>query len=246
MGFLRDQEGIMNRYLREKTSWKAHLEKTRAFLNKSFSDQPIQSVAVLGSGWLLDVPLEQMTRRFSKIYLVDIHHPPQIRRKVRDMENVQLISSDLSGNLVEQIWELPGSKSNKDLILDTNRFKLSVPLQDISPDAFLSVNLLNQLDIILCDYLSKKGYFQQNLPPAFRSKIQEFHLEWITSLPGCLITDTKEVSIDENGNETFNSLLHTDLPSGFRSDSWSWDFDNTGSYRPGTRTRMEVQAIEWS
>jgi hypothetical protein len=76
MGYICDQEGIMNRYIREKKSWDLHFGKTREFINGCFSDKSIDSVAVLGSGWLLDVPLEEMKNRYKKIFLVDIHHPP--------------------------------------------------------------------------------------------------------------------------------------------------------------------------
>ena len=57
MGYIRDQEGIMNRYIREKMHWDQHLEKTREFINASFSDKSIETVAVLGSGWLVDIIL---------------------------------------------------------------------------------------------------------------------------------------------------------------------------------------------
>ncbi|MCK4746382.1 MAG: hypothetical protein KAT15_05075 [Bacteroidales bacterium] len=246
MGFLKDQEGIMNRYLRERSHWEEHLERTRAFINGAFRDGSIGSVAVLGSGWLLDVPLDSMVERYKQIYLVDIIHPPQIRRKVKDMANVEIIETDLSGGVIEQLWPIIRSKNRETGHQALDSITLSPPLDHLSPDAFVSVNLLNQLDIILCDYLRKQGYFQQGSSNQFRSRLQAFHLEWITAKPGCLITDTIEVSSDNEGKESHKSLLHTDLPPGIRSEQWGWEFDTTGSYRSGTRTHMEVQAIEWA
>ena len=32
MGYIRDQEGIMNRYMRESSNWQSHLEKSRGFI----------------------------------------------------------------------------------------------------------------------------------------------------------------------------------------------------------------------
>ncbi len=245
MGYVRDQEGIMNRYIREKNHWEIHLEKTREFINTSFTDLSISSVAILGSGWLLDVPLEEMRTRYEHLYLVDIHHPPQIRKKVGGLENVELIEADLTGGAIELVWQ--AAKKRRDHSLDTilNESSLSPPLSHLSPDAFISLNLLNQLDIILCDFLEKTGYFQQETRDHFRSLIQTFHLDWITQIPGCIVTDTVEVSKDSHGRETFISLLYTDLPEGHRKSQWSWEFDTHGRYDPGCRTRMEVQAIEW-
>ena len=36
------------------------------------------NVTVLGSGWLLDLPLAEMLEKTEMIYLVDIVHPPEV------------------------------------------------------------------------------------------------------------------------------------------------------------------------
>jgi hypothetical protein len=245
MGYIRDQEGILNRYIREKKSWDLHFGKTREFINGCFSDKSIDSVAVLGSGWLLDVPLEEMKNRYKKIFLVDIHHPPQIRKKMSELEQVELMEVDLTGGAIDQIWRITRKKGSHTLETILGEITLTSPLSHINPDAVISLNLLNQLDIILCEFLEKRGYFQQDPSERLRTLIQTFHLEWITQIPGCIVTDTVEVNTDDSGNETFKSLLYTDLPDGHRTGRWSWEFDTHGAYRPGTHTRMEAQAVEW-
>jgi hypothetical protein len=245
MGFVRDQEGIMNRYLRERSNWESHLARTRGFISTSFVDCPAESIAVLGSGWLLDVPLDDLCRRFKRVFLVDIHHPPQIRRKVRDFDRVELVTADLSGGAVGYLWD--NRKSNEKNLIGglLNRMVLENPLPGLQPDAYASVNLLNQMDILLCDYLKKDPYYQQKQLSRFRKRIQSFHLEWITGKPGCLITDTVEVNRDRQGTESVKSLLYTTLPPGIRSEQWNWEFDTMKTYRSGMRTRMEVRAVEW-
>lgn len=245
IGYIRDQRGIMNRYIREKGPWEQHLEHTRTFIRSSFREKDIESVAVLGSGWLLDIPLEDLNTRFKQIYLVDIHHPPQIRKKVEAMKNIKLLETDLSGGAINQIWRGVQSKGIHFIDQILEEISLTPPLLNIHPDAVVSVNLLNQLDIILCEFLEKQGVVQPELIESFRSRLQAFHLQWITTCPGCLVTDTIEVSTDHNGKESFKSLLYTNLPEGHRSNHWSWDFDTHGTYMPGVHTRMEVQAIEW-
>lgn len=247
MGFVRDQEGIMNRYIRESSLWRVHLEKTRSFISGSFAQTEAETVAVLGSGWLLDVPLDDLINRFKHIYLVDIHHPIQIRKKTAGMSQVELIEEDLTGGAVDQIWHLAREKRtlvNPEHI--TDQISMIPPLAGIQPDALISVNLLNQLDIIVCDYLQKAGHFQQESLRPFRAAIQAFHLEWISKKPGCLVTDTVEEVETKKGEKTSKPLLYTDLPVGVRRDSWDWDFDSQGTYHHGSRTRMEVQAVEWT
>jgi len=247
MGYLRDQEGIMNRYLGESDQWKFHLEKTRNFIAASFTGSRIESVAVLGSGWLLDVPLDELRHKFKHIYLVDIHHPPQIRKKVGGLDGVELVEEDLSGGAIEQVWNLlRKSKGSIPATRLVEEITLTPPLEKIGADALISVNILNQLDILLCDHIRRKLPFQQTLSVAFRAAIQAFHLEWLTKKPGCLVTDTTEHRIPRQGEASSKPLLYTHLPEGFRRESWEWDFDSRGTYHPGSRTRMEVQAVEWS
>jgi len=235
----------MNRYLRERERWDDHLEKTKAFITASFKTLSAESVAVLGSGWLLDVPLEELESRFSRVYLVDIFHPPQVRKKTENMDRVELVEADLTGGALDQVWQIRRKKSSCSLDELLKDLRLNSPLTGISPGAVISVNLLNQLDIILCDFLKKRGTFGEEPLDRFRSTIQSFHLEWITRTPGCLVTDTTEVSRDIRGNKTRKPLLYTRLPEGIRTGKWTWEFDTRGTYRSGNHTSMEVQAVEW-
>lgn len=247
MGFIKDQQGIMNRFIRESSGWQTHLENSRNFISGSFHQTEAETVAVLGSGWLLDVPLEDLIRRFRHIYLVDIHHPVQIRKKTAAMNQVELVEEDLTGGAVVQIWErLRGSKRAVREKMLNGQINLETPLAGIHPDAFVSVNLLDQLDTFLCDYMMKLGRFQQESLAPLRASIQAFHLDWIKKKPGCLITDTIEEVVDRKGNRSSKGLLYTELPVGIRYDSWRWNFDTMGTYHPGSRTHMEVQAVEWS
>lgn len=246
MGYLRDQDGIMNRYLRERKGWDPHLNRTKAFINQSLRREGIQSVAVLGSGWLLDVPLEEMLEHFTTVYLADIRHPPQIRKRVEGLSGVILVETDLSGGIMEQLWRWNRRSSSMDPEEIMDHLVFTPPLGPLQPDAYISVNLLNQLDIIPCDYLEKSGHFQQQTILRFRTWLQKAHLDWITTAPGCLITDTVEINRDKSGHESRKNLIYCNLPSGFRSESWKWEFDTQGTYRSGSLTHMEVRAVEWS
>ena len=236
----------MNRYLRESSQWQKHLEKTRNFISDSFTHTEAETVAVMGSGWLLDVPLDYLVQRFRHVYLVDIHHPVQIRKLTESMKQVELIEADLTGGAIEKIWQYSRESliaDQDELVLD--QIPLDPPLAHIQADALISVNLLNQLDIILCDYLLKQKPFQQEELTPFRAAIQAFHLDWISKKPACLVTDILEEVVDKNGVKSSKALLYTHLPKAMRQDRWWWDFDSQGTYHPGSRTRMEVQAIEW-
>jgi hypothetical protein len=246
MGYIRDQEGIMNRYMRETSGWQSHLEHTRSFICSAFRQTEAETVAVLGSGWLLDVPLDHLIKRFKQVYLVDIHHPVQIRKRTSVMRQVELIEADLSGGAIELIWQhYHESKSPAGDLPVPSRLPLEPPLSQIRPEAFISVNLLNQLDIMLCDYILKQKPFQQEALVPFRRAVQAFHVEWISKKPACLISDIREEVVDKKGERSSKALLYTRLPEGIRREHWWWEFDTQGTYYPGSRTHMEVQAVEW-
>ncbi len=126
----------MNRYLRESAGWNKHLERTRKFISDSFAHTEAESVAVLGSGWLLDVPLDHLIQRFRKVYLVDIHHPIQIRKKTAGMSQVELIEADLTGGAIEKIWQYSRenlSSTQDELVLD------QIPLESRRMPSFQSI-----------------------------------------------------------------------------------------------------------
>jgi len=246
MKFISDQAGIMNRYLREQEHWDAHLRNTREFILGSFQDSQPKSLAVLGSGWLLDLPLKELSNKFKKILLVDVYHPPQIVKKVEKYSNVTLYETDLTGGGIKFCWNLRKENSEhlQTYVLDT--FSPSIPDLPFRPDAYISLNLLNQLDILLVEFLAKKKVPVIDAEVRrFRKNIQQFHIDWITRKPGCLVTDAVEMNHGPDNQTEERQLLYVDLPEARRSDEWTWDFDLAGTYHPGKETRMVVKAVEW-
>lgn len=56
MKILSDQQGIINRYLREKDVWNEHLENSKSFITGCLKKRMARNILILGSGWLLDLP----------------------------------------------------------------------------------------------------------------------------------------------------------------------------------------------
>ena len=52
---------------------------------------------VLGSGLLLDIPLQGLSETFSDVVLVDIFHMPAAEKRIRDRTNVRLETADITG-----------------------------------------------------------------------------------------------------------------------------------------------------
>ena len=52
---------------------------------------------MLGSGLLLEVPLNALAEKFERVYLVGIFHMPQARREAKKHINVKLLTGDITG-----------------------------------------------------------------------------------------------------------------------------------------------------
>jgi hypothetical protein len=155
------------------------------------------------------------------------------------------VEADLTGGAVVQLWDIcrrrnadpPGSLSPE--------LHLADPLSPVRADCFISVNLLSQLDTMAIDYMKSKGCADTRSMGRWRRQIQEYHLQWITAFPGCLVTDTREIITGKMGEEKQRQIVHARLPGGIREKEWEWAFDSAGMYHPGATTRMVVRAMEW-
>jgi hypothetical protein len=245
-GFKTDQEGIINRYFREEGGWNEHLKKTKKYILQVADNKQKGSVVILGSGWLLDVPLQELSDQFDKVVLVDVVHPRQIEHKVKKMPNVKLLSEDVTG-LVTPVFERLKSKKPP-----------KIPLSEIKPDydhqliselkkasLVVSVNLLNQLDILICDYIDKFKLYNKEEINSFRKLIQTNHLQLLPADKSALITDYEELNLDKN-DKVINrrKLVHISIPNEKEAAKWKWSFDLKKTYHADSKTIFKVVAVE--
>ena len=245
-GFKKDQNGIINRYLREKGAWETHLSNTKKFITDFTKNKAKDSCVVLGSGWLLDVPIEDLRKIFNKVYLIDIVHPRQIIHKYRKNENIKFIQADISGYIMPVYTLLKNSS------------KIKVPVNNIEqqfPESFkekinnasmiVSVNILNQLDILICDYITKFNIYSDEEINAFRKIIQQKHIDLLSQNKSCIITDYEELNYDDNMQLVKNKpLVYIELPKSKNGKKWKWDFDLSKTYHKDYKTIFKVMAWE--
>lgn len=243
MGYLSDQNGIMNRYLREKAGWSVHVQNTKRFILEAIEEAKPDAIVVYGSGWLIDFPLEEAHALCHNIELRDIHHPPQIIRKVRDFEGVVPVFWDVTGGMIGSVWNFVQEKKNG-IINDLSGLEYKKPVR--STDAFcISLNVLNQLDILLVDFLKKYFDLNEKVCNDFRKFVQSSHLE-ILQNNSCLITDVEEIRKPFNTDvEERKNLIFAKLPHGKEVREWLWDFDSAGLYHEKSSTSMRVKAISF-
>lgn len=245
-GFQHDQQGIINRYFRETEGWNVHLNNCKNYILQASESKTKGTAVVLGSGWLLDVPIEQLSKEFDKVILVDIVHPRQIEHKVKKIKNTELVKSDISGFIMpvyEHIRNYKKDKIKKNLG-EIKPLYSNFGLNDINrADFVVSLNLLNQLDILICDYILKFKIYNENELLEFRKLIQKSHVHWLPINKTCLISDYLELNLNDK-DELINEkkLVHTDLPINNSTKKWNWKFDTQKTYHSQFKTVFKVIA----
>ncbi len=239
MGYRADQKGIINRYLREAGGWDSHLMHCRDYILDRLRLYSPETVTILGSGWLLDVPLEDMAEHCQSINLVDINHPPQVKHRVAEMDKVKLIQDDITGGIIKRIWEK--RNDGPEAVLET---EVAVYSPDYDPGLVISLNVLTQTDSLIVDYLHSEYGMSYVQLRDFRGKIQGAHLSFLDSVPSLLISEYEELIFDKAALVQTNKLLFTDLPEKGEKSEWDWDFDNSGEYYRRKRICFKVIAID--
>jgi hypothetical protein len=247
-GFAKDQDGIINRYLRETESWSAHLNNTKNFILKAASGKSQLKVCILGSGWLLDIPYLELSETFQQVLLVDIKHPTQIVHKLNKYPNFKLIEADITG-LIEPVYNILVENKKNNIRIDLCLVKpvySEILLHEIEQsDLIVSVNLLNQLDILICDYILKSKQYSVEEIVMFRKYIQNNHIELLPKNKSALITDFEELNLDKNKQVVGRKkLVYLNFPENMPCLRWTWEFDLQKTYRKNLQTVFKVMAIE--
>lgn len=243
MGYFDDQEGIMRRYIREADQWKQHLENTKAAILMAASSKKKRKLAILGSGWLLDVPIDELSAMFEQVWLFDIKHPAQVTRKIKQYANVQMTETDISGFAVD-IFNMVAKESKPQFFMDTVKPMFDFDLNDF--DFVVSCNVLNQLDILLLDYIKSSIKISLNMETQLRKLIQQTHINLLPKSRSCLVSDIEELAVDkDNKIIQRKALVHIELSDKNIEKEWIWHFDNHFTYKANSNTWFKVVTLNF-
>jgi len=246
MQFISDQDGIFKRYINEEGGWDSHLNNSKAFIRDCLKSQDANSVSIMGSGWLLDVPVRFLAENYKEVIFYDLRHPVEIRHKYRDKSNFRFVEIDLTGGVIEQVYLFLNSKKNIDLQELENLLIIPSVALPFQSDFLVSLNLLNQLDILIIDYIRKKVNLPDDLASNMRAKIQQKHIELLNSGKSCMVTDFEEINHDSKNNiAQTKSLIHTTIDKSLIQKKWIWHFDSQMTYHKNLKTDFNVMAIKF-
>lgn len=241
MGYRSIQDGIMRRFLREEGAWSSHLNNTRESILKLVEEKRPKSVRILGSGWLLDIPIQDLVKSCETIILVDILHPPQIVNRYSKFKNIIFEKRDITNGIVDICYAQKRNGFNFDGFINQ---LANIKTNDYDEDIVISVNLLSQLSIMLTDYLSTKLKLTNDQIVTITEIIQQKHVESLPVNRSLIITDFEEEYYDED-DKLLGSKPTIFIPIVTNSSrkEWSWNFDTKMFYKEDCKTKLRVVAL---
>jgi hypothetical protein len=223
--------------------WESHQEHCRSFIIKALELYKPEKITVLGSGWLLDLPFAELIERTGRVCLIDIIHPPDVINQAGSFNNVELIEQDITGGLIEEVWQLTEKYSFFKKLKSLENIIIPEFKPDGDPGMVISLNILTQLESLLIDFLKKRAKIKEEEFDFFRTEIQRKHIDFLKKHRSVLITDYAEVITNRSGSVKSIPTLLTDLPQSQFTEEWTWNFDQTGADLYNSRSQFKVVAL---
>ena len=243
MGYYNYQKGLIIHHVNQEGGWEKHLERCRGLIIRALDLYKPEKVTVLGSGWLLDLPLAELIERTGKVCLIDIIHPPDVASQVTQYKNVELIEQDITGGLIEEVWQQTRQNSFFRKLSGLKNICVGEYNPGDDPGMVISLNILTQLESLPIDLLKKRSKIAEEELDNLKSTIQKKHIDFLRKHLSVLITDYAEVITSKSGStKTLNTLL-TDLPPGRFSEEWTWNFDQTGADLYNSRSQFMIKGL---
>lgn len=243
MGYYNYQRGLICHHFNEEGSWSNHLERCRTFILKAVESRRPSRITVLGSGWLLDVPLREMLDTASEIFLVDIVHPPEVREQVTGLSKVTLLEDDATGGLIYEVWEKARRRFFINRLKSPDNIAIGEYEPRFDPGMVISLNILTQLEHLPLEFLKKRCGADSNAFLRFRKRIQEKHLDFLKKHQSVLISDVSEIITGSSGKATEIPSLLIDLPGALQTEEWIWYFEQKSPDFYSKKSSFRVRAM---
>ncbi len=242
MGYYDYQHGLINRHLNQKGGWDNHLEHCKKVVSKAIDLYNPEKITVLGSGWLLELPLTEMIEKAKVIVLIDIVHPPEVISQTADYKSVKLIEEDISGGLIKEVWEKAGKRIFFNRLSSLSTIIIPQYQLTADPGMLISLNILTQLESLPLRLLRKKSRVNDEEFLKFRKEIQKNHILLLEKHKSVLISDVREVFTKRSGDSYQEDTAVVELPKGRVTEEWTWNFDLTGTDYNQKRSVLNVTA----
>lgn len=225
LGYLKEAIAIGARQKRLAGAWTPHLEQSQAVIREAMAlCEHRRTALILGSGLLLDIPLDDLSQQFEHVVLADVVHLRAARRKAAAYANVTLVAEDVTGMAADFDFRV-SSGWQGDPVPDATAF-----LDRPQVDLVVSANLLAQLPIFLAAALQRRTRLDGDPLEDFCRAVIEAHLAYLRRFDAvvCLITEVERAALDKDAAvvQRHDALYGLELPGG--GTQWNWDLAPLG------------------
>ncbi|TWB10781.1 hypothetical protein FBZ89_13250 [Nitrospirillum amazonense] len=211
LGYHHESAAITARARRQRAAWASHLANSRRMVSQAAQRFGRGgTLLVLGSGPLLDLPLDTLAPRFGRIVLADIAHGPEARWRAWRDAKITLDLVDLTGTVADIVAGRP-------LKPYCNAYA------NTAPDLVLSLNLASQLPLAAHGLVAvQEG---ETAADALAADIVRAHLGHVARLaaPCLILADVERRWLDGQGRiqRVEDPLFGLRLP-GEPLATWPW------------------------
>lgn len=239
-GHLTQQVAIWARHKRHSAAWEPHLARCKALALAAARACPKgarRTALVLGSGLLLDVPLDEFSTLFERVVLADMAFVPEVRAKARSLGNVEVLQTDLTGCL-DRLPEALGEPRPDHGLTGLAGLAAHLPGLDFA----YSANLLSQLPLFALAALPS-GLEQERRTELAVALVRQ-HLDGLSALdcPACLVTDVTERGLRQ-GAVDYEADLLFGVDPGLAGETWVWDMAPDGEAVRGLDVQRMVLGV---
>lgn len=235
-GHLKESISLLFREKRCQKTWATHRASCKQFITSELKNaRHYDSVLVLGSGPLHEIPIEILSTTFKRVVLVDIVHLKSTKKSVAHLTNVEFVEHEITE--IEEALRL--NKQLKDKIPQT--------FLDHKWGLVLSVNIMSQLPLHLHTFIEVKlkNKFATPEVETFLKAVTKNHLNYLQSFQTnvILITDTQTIYYDKKDNiiQTDNNYDHLELPK--PALEWNWNVAPIPEFQKDIGYKMRVSGF---
>ncbi|MGZ3797388.1 MAG: hypothetical protein ACXVB1_13530 [Pseudobdellovibrionaceae bacterium] len=215
-------------------AWQSHIEASCRLIRDHLEKIQPKTIMIIGSGLLLEIPLDELLAKTEKIYLVDLVHSPEIRKLATENRKIELVEKDISGLLgilkkglgPFQIRSIPWSHLPE----------WNLP----SVDWVISANLMSQIPLMISESLP----MSPEVYTKFARMVRDQHIDrLLKQAPGVLLfADFETRYYAQEGQRIKTETYQVDLKSLEYDREWLWEISPFGETSLDYRIEMLVKA----
>lgn len=238
-GYIYQNVSLKFRARRCAKAWQNHVDESKKFINDHVDKIKPKSILIIGSGILMEIPIEDLLAKVEKIYLVDLVHSGTVRKIARqNPTKIELIERDIScllGFLKKgmgpfQLKQIPWKQ---------------LPAWDLPKvDLVISANLLSQIPLMISEMLP----MSTEVYDKFARSVRDQHIERLfnQSQNVLLFADFETRYIARDGETLKIEKYDVNLRSLKYDRTWIWQISPLGETSKDYKIEMRVQSYIFS